>query len=813
MNLVIKQNIDRTETVSSSLIDTLYQLTKPDLSTGQPAANAVLVGRIQSAAAYEDAVTFLNTQFSSEQDNGSDFQITVLNNNYYIRFADPAVEEVLKNALGKDESEGITAAEATAMNLGTIFRNNVDIESFDEFRYFISPGKTLSSQAFYNCSSLERLDLSNCTSYPNDAFTGLTNLEYTGGVDSPQGVIIIPEGTTSIGGWNNFSGCNKITSVVLPDSLTYIQGNNFHRMATLTEITVGTGMTTWVRGNFNYCPNFNRVNIKDLDAWLNITFESTGDAETPLAVARHLYLNGTEVTNVDFTGKTIIKDKVLWGCLGLTSVVLPNTIASIGNSTFRSCDNLVIADLNLPNLTTLGSYAFSGTKLQAISSLRSIVSLPQGCFRDCTQLANAIIPSTITVITKECFYNCLSLTSVDLPSSVTTIEHSAFYDCRNLTTIDLTNITTLGEMAFGRCGSLSRFNGPDSAVGEIYLPNLTGNMYNAFINLSQYATSQIIYNITSLGTITEIGQWCFSTMRIEAIHLPSTLKIISNNAFTNCPYVHDIYWEGTMDQWVNIDFRGAGANPCSINSVNFYVNGTTPTSYTFPDGTTTVKKYVFNGVKGLTSVTIPNSVTSIGQSAFYGCIGLTSITIPNSVTSIGNSAFEECSILQSIAIPNGTISIGASAFRKCTSLTSLIIPDSVTTLEGNHIIDGCSALQTLILGSGLTVIPTGAFHNAALTTLTIPDNIIKIGAESFANLSSLTTLTIGSGVTEIGNNAFSWCSALNSVTIHAVTPPTLGGTFITANNCPIYVPTESVSVYQSASGWSTYASRIQAIPT
>ena len=32
MNLVIKQNIDRTETVSSSLIDTLYQLTKPDSS-------------------------------------------------------------------------------------------------------------------------------------------------------------------------------------------------------------------------------------------------------------------------------------------------------------------------------------------------------------------------------------------------------------------------------------------------------------------------------------------------------------------------------------------------------------------------------------------------------------------------------------------------------------------------------------------------------------------------------------------------------------------------------------------------------------
>lgn len=770
MDLVIKQNVNQQENGNSALLDLLYNLTKPDPITGQPSVDAVLVGRITVPAAYEDAVNFLNTQFSSEQDNGSDFQVTVLNNNYYIRFADPIVEEILRNSIGKGEGEGITVAEAAAMDLGTIFRNNTDIESFDEFKYFISPNKTLSQQAFYKCSSLKRLDLSNCTSYPNDAFNGLTNLEYTvGGLDSQQGVIIIPEGTTSIGGRNNFSGCNKITSVILPDSLTYIQANNFTSMPALTEIAVGTGMTTWVRGNFHNCPNFNRVNIKDLDAWLNITFESTGEAETPLAVARHLYLNGTEVTSVDFTGKTIIKDKVLWGCLGLTSVVLTNSITSIGNSSFRSCDNLVISDLNLPNLATLGSYAFSGTKLQAISSLGSIVSLPKGCFRDCTQLANAIIPSTSSVIPKECFYNCLSITSVDLPSSVTTIEHSAFHDCRNLTTIDLTNITTLGEMAFSRCGNLSRFNGPDSAVGEIYLPNLTGNMYNAFINLSQYATSQIIYNITSLGTITEIGNWCFSTMRIETIHLPSTLKIISSNAFTNCPYVHDIYWEGTMDQWVNIDFRGVGANPCSIKSVNFYVNGTTPSSYTFPDGTTTIKPYVLNGVKGISSISMPNSVTSIGSSSFLGC-SLTSLTLPNSVTIVGQNAFASC--------PLTSIDLG-----------------NVVTIE------------------------KGAFKdNQALTgTLIIPDSVVKIGVECFGGI-RITNLEIGVGIENIGEIAFYNNPNLTTVTVKALTPPTLGSvTYPTFSRCynlaHIYVPSQSVSVYQSASGWSTYASIIQAIQT
>lgn len=839
MDLVIKQYIDRTETVSSSFIDVLYQLTKPDSSTGQPAANAVFVGRLQTPAAYEDAVNFLNTHFSSEQDNGSDFQITVLNNNYYIRFADQEVVNALISAGVMQEGGGLTTSQAAATNLGTIFKNNTDIESFDEFKYFISPGKTLSQQAFYNCSSLERIDLSNCRSYPNEAFSNLTNLEYTGGAGSPQGVIIIPEGTTSIGGWNNFSKCNKITSVILPDSLTYINGNNFQNMAALTEITVGTGMTTWVRGNFGNCPNFSKVNIKDLDAWLNITFESTGDAETPLAVARHLYLNGIEVTSVDFTGKAMIKDKVLWGCLGLTSVVLPSTITSIGNSAFRSCDNLVIPDLNLPNLTILGSYAFRGTKLQAISSLGNIAALSQGCFYDCTQLVNAIIPSTSTVIPNECFMNCLSLTSVDLPSSVTTIGDRAFYDCRNLATIDITNVTTLGDSAFGRCGSLSRFNGPNSTVGEIYLPNLTGDMHNAFVNLSQYAPAQIIYNITSLGTITVIGQWCFSTMRIESIHLPATLTKIGPNAFTNCPYVHDIYWEGTMDQWVNINFEGGGSNPCGINSVNFYVNGTPPTSYAFPSGTTEIKKFALEGVKGLTSVTIPNSVTSIGQSAFRNCSGLTSITIPNSVTSIGGQAFYGCSGLTSITIPNSVTSIGGGAFQNCSGLTSLTIPDSVTSLGGGSIIAGCTSLQSLTLGNGLTNIPTGAFKDANyIQSLVIPDSVVTIGDEAFGKYTVATSLTLGSSLTTIGEiafyrwkaltslvipvnvasigaKAFTGCSQLQSVTVRATTPPTMGSNVFESchSNLVIYVPSGSVSAYQSALGWSTYASRIQAIPT
>lgn len=146
---------------------------------------------------------------------------------------------------------------------------------------------------------------------------------------------------------------------------------------------------------------------------------------------------------------------------------------------------------------------------------------------------------------------------------------------------------------------------------------------------------------------------------------------------------------------------------------------------------------------------------------------LVSVDIGDCVTIINTSAFDSCGSLTELTIPNSVTSIGDAAFQNCSSLTSVTIPNSVTS----------------------------------------------IGLQAFNNCSSLTSVTIGGGVTSIGGRAFRYCSSLTSVTIEATTPPTLGSTiFYKANNVIIYVPADSVNAYQSASGWSTYASRIQAIP-
>ena len=117
--------------------------------------------------------------------------------------------------------------------------------------------------------------------------------------------------------------------------------------------------------------------------------------------------------------------------------------------------------------------------------------------------------------------------------------------------------------------------------------------------------------------------------------------------------------------------------------------------------------------------------------------------------------------------------------------------------------------------SNLTSIGGVAFSNCtSLTSVTIPNSVTSIGNSAFSSCDSLTSITIPSGVTSIEYSVFYGCRSLTSVTVLATTPPTLGpDAFYNTNNCPIYVPSTSVDAYKTASRWSSYASRIQAIPT
>ena len=168
---------------------------------------------------------------------------------------------------------------------------------------------------------------------------------------------------------------------------------------------------------------------------------------------------------------------------------------------------------------------------------------------------------------------------------------------------------------------------------------------------------------------------------------------------------------------------------------------------------------------------------------------MTEATIGDCVTELSSNTFSSCSSLTSCTIPSGVTTIGYAAFDSCESLTSIDIPSSITSIE------------------------FGTFYNCiSLSSVNIPSGVTSIGSNAFNSCTSLTSIDIPSGVTSIGEYAFYNCSSLTGITVNATTPPTLGdGALDNTNDCPIYVPSESVNAYYDDEQWGIYDYRIEAI--
>ena len=349
------------------------------------------------------------------------------------------------------------------------------------------------------------------------------------------------------------------------------------------------------------------------------------------------------------------------------------------------------------------------------------------------------------------------------------------------------------------------------------------------------------------------------------------MEYTSEDGYTVFPYDSSAF-DATIIRNEYIDGKGYidfDAQITSIGDDAFY-DCNSLTSVTIPDSVTSIGDYAFYNCTSLTSITIGKGVTEIGKNAFSGCTGelivncnipsassydygafydsmFTQVTIGNGVTSIGSYAFYDCDSLISVTIGNGVTSIDYNAFYDCASLTSvyitdiaawcnisfddydsnplsyagnlylnnelvtdLIIPDGATKI-GSYAFYRYDLLTSITIPDSVTSIGRSAFCDCdSLTSVTIPDSVTSIGESVFEYCDSLASVTIGNGVTSVGGATFCYCTSLNEVYCKPTTPPT-GGFNMFYNNASgrkIYVPSNSVSAYKSASGWSGYSSYI-----
>ena len=218
------------------------------------------------------------------------------------------------------------------------------------------------------------------------------------------------------------------------------------------------------------------------------------------------------------------------GC-EFTSIVIPDSVTSIGESAFLECS--VLTFISIPeSVTSIGKAAFSlCPSLTSVSIPNSVTSIGEFAFGKCTSLTSIVIPERVMSIREYAFSGCTALTSVVIGNGVTSIGNDAFVDCSSLTAITVSEdnpvydsrencnaiIETASNALIAGCQS-TIIPSSVTSIGEV-----------AFWGCSSLMSIDIPSSVTSIGEGAFYG--CSS---LTSIDIPSSVASIGGEAFEDC---------------------------------------------------------------------------------------------------------------------------------------------------------------------------------------------------------------------------------------------------------------------------------------
>ena len=521
------------------------------------------------------------------------------------------------------------------------------------------------------------------------------------------------------------------------------------------------------------------------------------------------YYSGIEYTLVE------IYNNAFYECTGLTSVVIDNSVQTIGYNAFFGCSGLTSVIIG-NSVNSIGEDAFRGcSKLTSVVIPNSVKTIGDGAFYNCTGLISVIIGNSVDNIGIGAFNGCTGLTSVVIGNSVKSIGHSAFANCSGLKSVEIPySVLTIGEQAFVYCTGLT----------AVVIGNSVKSIgYGAFAYCSEL-TSIVIPN--SVQTIDEVA--FYNCTSLTSVVIGNSVKSIGNDAFAYCSGLKKSAYPDNISN--PFSYGRAIAYSAQETTIEdgvifdrakttlYFAPATLSGEYTVPSTVKTIADNAFSYCEDITYIRMPATLSSIGKNAFLGC-RLYDFTIPNAVKSFDMATLSG-NPLKSLTVGSGVTQIsGAASFLSpriekifwlgnnppegCYLFNSIVnfvsndqyefgnqilypFLSSMFDVEGIvyvpvspsertcNVVDYFYAPSNAVFsvpatvtnkGIKLKVIDVGAYafyHHDYLTDITLDNNGV-IDDYAFYNCIKLESVTFGNNIPEIKNHTFENCEVLKKV--------------------------------------------------
>lgn len=307
-------------------------------------------------------------------------------------------------------------------------------------------------------------------------------------------------------------------------SVTEIADSAFWGSTAVTSITIPRTIKKMDYRAFWSAANIKEVNIEDINAWLDIDFDTRTAFSSPTYYSKSLTLNGVILKEITFPeGTTEVKPYALNTMTGITKVTLPSTVKKIGRNAFYACNSL--ASINLPEgLEEIGASAFKNNYLLSLSSVPSTVkTIGREAFYQNYAMDEFTWPAGAEVIDTTTFWKCTALKSIKIPAGVKKINHQAFAYCSALTKAEIPEgVQWVGFHAYFNCKALQEVNIPASV-------DSMGNtsFYNTKITKLTIADSKTPLQLTTSKTGTY-----FAGSTLDTLYIGRDLNSICSTANT-----------------------------------------------------------------------------------------------------------------------------------------------------------------------------------------------------------------------------------------------------------------------------------------